>query len=436
MLHYFYAALLSICSITGIVGCESTISDYELQEASQPLEGQLVGKNYSKRVEFVPREWRIDVDIGLLPIERTRNEENRAKLLENFRNALFNLEAAYPDVSLASMLQIANYSKQLAKAGKNDSAKQLLAEFKKRVPDDVIDKLLELYSRAALASLNVDPAASVDEYVYKSIALMAVTGRDESKEGVKNKIDIENIRMMSLQARNKLALSNDSLAVVEDLTDMTGVKGQSLSQMYRALNNFFLGNYDAAATVFLTADEYSDQNSDYYLYNKLHLYGVLGRINWPEARAFLKRVEERTESENLKKSWAFSIIHAINTEDFVSLIEDAKKLSDPDNTSVKAENLCEAYYYVGLDLYNRNQKDLAKLFFVLSKAQKVPYFMEYTTSELALANFFKDEEDGGDRQPQSESEKNKDNSDNKESIENNNQKTDDSNKSEQPSESN
>ena len=108
----------------------------------------------------------------------------------------------------------------------------------------------------------------------------------------------------------------------------------------------------------------------------------------------------------------------------------------PDNTSVKAENLCEAYYYVGLDLYNRNQKDLAKLFFVLSKAQKVPYFMEYTTSELALANFFKDEEDGGDRQPQSESEKNKDNSDNKESIENNNQKTDDSNKSEQPSESN
>ena len=183
MLHYFYAALLSICSITGIVGCESTISDYELQEVSQPLEGQLVGKNYSKRVEFVPREWRIDVDIGLLPIERTRNEENRAKLLENFRNALFNLEAAYPDVSLASMLQIANYSKQLAKAGKNDSAKQLLAEFKKRVPDDVIDKLLELYSRAALASLNVDPAASVDEYVYKSIALMAVTGRDESKEG-------------------------------------------------------------------------------------------------------------------------------------------------------------------------------------------------------------------------------------------------------------
>ena len=116
MLHYFYAALLSICSITGIVGCESTISDYELQEASQPLEGQLVGKNYSKRVEFVPREWRIDVDIGLLPIERTRNEENRAKLLENFRNALFNLEAAYPDVSLASMLQIANYSKQLARA--------------------------------------------------------------------------------------------------------------------------------------------------------------------------------------------------------------------------------------------------------------------------------------------------------------------------------
>jgi lipoprotein NlpI len=166
--------------------------------------------------------------------------------------------------------------------------------------------------------------------------------------------------------------------------------------MYTGINNFFLKNYTAAATTFITADEYTNKGSDYYLYNKLHLYAVIARLNWPEARAFLKRVEESVTDEKMRESWAFSIIHAINTMDFTTLMNKVDTLDDTENKSVRAENLCEAYYYVGMDLYNRGQKELAKIFFVMSKAQHVPYFMEYTMSDLALKRYYSGDSDRTD----------------------------------------
>ncbi len=393
MVHFFQSALLSICSVLGMSACSSVDSSYELQNVSEPIAGQFVGKNYSKRSDFKPGPWNIELNEKLLRIERTTSDDAREKIVQNLRNAVLSIETAYPDLTLPALLQIAGAARQLASSQKEKEAQKIMEQFKKRYSDDVLDKFFEVHSKLVWAILSVEPATNVDDLIVKQIALLSLSGRDSQKEYTGLKLDISNQRMMSYQARNLLAESSEELAQIEDLSSYGTVKPVELAQMYTGINNFFLKNYTAAATTFITADEYTNKGSDYYLYNKLHLYAVIARLNWPEARAFLKRVEESVTDEKMRESWAFSIIHAINTMDFTTLMSKVDTLDDTENKSVRAENLCEAYYYVGMDLYNRGQNELAKIFFVMSKAQHVPYFMEYTMSDLALKRYYSGDSD-------------------------------------------
>ena len=62
MVHFFQSALLSICSVLGMSACSSVDSSYEFQNVSEPIAGQFVGKNYSKRSDFKPGPWNIELN--------------------------------------------------------------------------------------------------------------------------------------------------------------------------------------------------------------------------------------------------------------------------------------------------------------------------------------------------------------------------------------
>lgn len=400
MYQFIYAAFLSICSISGIVGCETVATkDPQLQIVSHPLNGEFVGANYMSRSSFKAPKWNINLDPSSLPVEPYNVRTEYKKIFDDLRMALFSLEVAYPDLSMNNLAQLANICKQYEAQKKEAEATKIKNEFNKRISKDLANKTLDLQRKIVWAAFNFDPLYDVDDLITRQYLLMYMTGVLHTPENTPAMNELNYQQMMTSQAKNDLQHSNDYLSAVEDLTQK---KEQTplLILMYRGINNFFLGNYDAAATSFITADEYKDQENDYYVYNKLQLYNVIAHVNWPEGRAFLKRFEDfitndpTPAKEKVRDSWAFKIIHALNTEDFNSIVEEAKKIED---AKTRAENLTELYYYVALELYHRDQKDLAKLFFALSRAQNITNFMEYNMADLALSNLFKKETNGSDK---------------------------------------
>ena len=237
MVHFFQSALLSICSVLGMSACSSVDSSYEFQNVSEPIAGQFVGKNYSKRSDFKPGPWNIELNEKLLRIERTTSDDAREKIVQNLRNAVLSIETAYPDLTLPALLQIAGAARQLASSQKEKEAQKIMDQFKKRYSDDVLDKFFEVHSKLVWAIISVEPATNVDDLIVKQIALLSLSGRDSQKEYTGLKLDISNQRMMSYQARNLLAESSEELAQIEDLSSYGTVKPVELAQMYTGINN-------------------------------------------------------------------------------------------------------------------------------------------------------------------------------------------------------
>lgn len=186
-----------------------------------------------------------------------------------------------------------------------------------------------------------------------------------------------------------LLSANKMLAVAEDLAmqDKTNELLNFFSfNMVRGMNDYFLGNLNAAISLLENAPEHSDENHDWYLYNNINLFLMYYQQDKNTGIEFLHNFLKKDFSDKNKETWAFKILNALNSNnpgDLISLAPTFVK-----NDQELAENLCEAYYYIGMKYYLDGAKDVARLFFVLSREQKVYNFLEYDYSSHALAKYF------------------------------------------------
>lgn len=157
--------------------------------------------------------------------------------------------------------------------------------------------------------------------------------------------------------------------------------------MYRAVNNYFLGNYTTAISNFESAPEYDDVNSEWYLYNKLNLYLAYLALDAAKADFMLKSFLVQPADEKTKQAWAYRLLEALNSDRPSELIRHAGDGAKDERE--KAERLCEAYYYIGMKYYHMGAVNTARLYFNLSMNQNVVEFLEHEFSAMALHYYFK-----------------------------------------------
>ncbi len=187
-----------------------------------------------------------------------------------------------------------------------------------------------------------------------------------------------------------LKLANAKLAVAEDMASAAGseeIYNSFEFNMTRGMNDYFLGNLSAAIALLESAPEHSDQEHDWYMYNNLNLYLIYFEQDKKTGQEFLQNFLNTEFSEKNKSSWAYQILKSLNSDRPGDLIAQASEFSK--NAKELSENLCEAYYYLGMKYYLEGAKDIAHLFWVLSREQNVFYFLEYDYSTRAINKYFK-----------------------------------------------
>lgn len=194
-----------------------------------------------------------------------------------------------------------------------------------------------------------------------------------------------------LASQGNLLVANAMLSVAEDLALSIGdpeFYNFMGFNMTRGMNDYFLGNLSAAISLLENAPENTDEEHDWYLYNHLNLFLMYYEENREKGREYLKNFLKNEFSEKNKSSWAYQILLALDSSRPGDIIARASEFAK--NEKERAEYLCEAYYYVGMKYYLDGSRDVARLFWVLTREQKVRYFLEDSFATQALRKFFED----------------------------------------------
>lgn len=396
MSHSFLSLIFSVCSIFSFSSC-ATLEDSYSVNVSKPLSGQMLGAKIEYLDEkIIKASIGLDININDLPIGKSYSNNQYLSEYVNLLLLLKNDETLNPQYSFLGLKEASkNYQEALQN---NDKAK--IAEIEKLYLDkngkkDLNERIMLTMKLAYLAAILNQTITS--ELYRKNASALSIIAQDS----IDPNVNVDKIYKNSLisQLNHNYAESNIYLDTSEDFADESryGAKLDpnvllllKLNNMYRGINNYFLGNYSAAVSAFMSADEYEDQSDDYYIYNKLNMYFAIAKINWYEAREFLKRVQSNITNDKLKETWAFRILQAINDSDPKSLFNQVDEFAKDDKD--RSEILCETYYYLGMEFYLRDQVDIAKIFFTLSKNLNITYFIENTTSSMALRTFYQEYE--------------------------------------------
>ncbi len=192
-------------------------------------------------------------------------------------------------------------------------------------------------------------------------------------------------RIFDLSESNRMfSFCEDVIIQMEDTKDK--VLAPSIA-MYKAINNFYLKNYNTSVMIFENAPEYTDIKSDWFIYNKLNLYFSYLYSDPRKAQKMMDQFRSQDLPKDIVDSWPYQLLMVIDTANPSQILDEV--ISDEALTDrEKAERLCEAYYYLGLKYNHMGAKNTARVFFILAQAQNVVEFLEHEFSVLALHYFF------------------------------------------------
>ena len=321
-------------------------------------------------------------------------QDNVVGLSNEVASVIDGLNKKYPEF----VTDLVDYSKKLNELRSKSqngivdpvAVRAITDSFKKKYPAEVY---VGIFDYGVQASMNVlsgyltSLSDTISPMLKICFFINDVVPEDVSRE---SKFKLYYSFAMAARRLFDLNYSNQMLSSAEDILLQGDLADDGLAQgiyMTRAINNYFLGNYATSISIFESAPEYYDEKNDWFVYNKLNLYISYLALDQARAEKVIKEFLSRNYPDEIRKSWAYRIMLALDSSHPSDLIKNAREGAANDREL--AERLCEAYYYIGMKYYHMGAVNTAKLYFILSMSQNVYEFLEHEFSAMALHYYFK-----------------------------------------------